>query len=157
MILFYPSDILKKRCNEVQKLDSVTQPWSLNTNDIISDMISELRESEGVGIAAPQIGSLQRIIVIDEHAGTNKSKLIVMINPKISKASKKLEEGIETCLSIPGRQFRVVRAKSVWISFMNSSGVQTRQFSSGLEARIIQHEIHHLDGITIADRGKEVL
>ncbi len=147
MIVTYPNNVLKERCIEVQDIDAA----------VIGDMLRELRESGGVGLAAPQIGSLQRIVVIDANAGTDKSNPLVMINPTISKSSKKFEEGIEACLSLPGRRFRVNRAKSVWVSFTDSTGKRTKRFSSGFEATIILHEIDHLNGITIADKGREVL
>jgi peptide deformylase len=119
-------------------------------------MLKELHLSGGVGLAAPQIGSNKRIIIVDQFAGTEKSNPRVMINPRITKFSKKFESGIEACLSLPGRKFVVHRAKSIWLTFTNSWGLEQRSFMSGYEARIVQHEIDHLNGQTIAQRGKEI-
>jgi peptide deformylase len=148
MIVEHPNEILGLKCEDVQKDE--------NVEELIERMINVLRESGGVGLAAPQVGSLKKIIIIDEHAETDMSSPRAMVNPRIVKSSTKTEYEVEQCLSIPGRKFRVERPKSVWVNYMNSSGKTHRVFVNGFEARIIQHEIDHLDGITILDRGEEL-
>ncbi len=153
MIIVYPNAILNERSKEVKVLDFEDEELQA----IIQVMLGELAESGGVGIAAPQIGSLRRIIIVDEHAGTALSKPLVMLNPRIKKTSKKFEQVIEACLSLPGRRFRVHRAKSLWYSYTTLTGDHKIAVADGLKAQIIMHEVDHLDGITIADKGTEVL
>jgi peptide deformylase len=157
MIVRYPNDILSTKCRDVEVTLGVVPALSESTQHLICRMLEVLHETGGVGLAAPQVGSNQRIIIVDVHAGQDglSKKPVVMINPVITKRSNKYQADIEECLSIPGRRFKVFRPKSVWISYTNSSGVRiTQHFVGGYQARVVQHEIDHLK---IADRGTEAL
>lgn len=157
MIFESPHEVLSTVCEDVQVEHSSIPPWSENVKTVMKSLLKELHASGGVGLAAPQIGYVCRIIVVDQHAGTVKSKPEVMINPKITQRSKKFTEEIEACLSLPGKRYMVPRAKSITVSYTNSWGISTTRFVTGYEARIILHEIDHLNGRTIASRGREVL
>lgn len=158
MIVQHPNDILATKCSEVQMNWISIPPLEKETKDLIEVMIKALSTSGGIGLAAPQVGFAQKVIIVDLSAGTSEvSDLVVMINPKFRSKSKKTEEGIEECLSIPGRKFRVSRFKTIEVTFINSLGLERKIHADGFRARLIQHEIDHLNGITIADRGKEVI
>ncbi len=108
----------------------------------------------GVGIAAPQIGELQRVVVVDCRRSMRPCKnhgLLRMVNPKVVEGSGSVL-GREGCLSVPDWVGMVPRAKSVRVCYQNLEGNSCDIESSGFEARVIQHEMDHLDGILFIDR-----
>lgn len=108
----------------------------------------------GVGIAAPQIGENSRLVVIDCRASLRPCKnhgLLYMANPKIESTSGETL-GREGCLSVPDWVGMVPRAAEICLSYDDIQGIQQRITASGFEARVIQHEIDHLDGILFIDR-----
>jgi peptide deformylase len=157
LIVQHPNEILSTECVDVEPVKGSALPWDADTIEVTNEMLKQLNLSGGVGLAAPQIGSNKRIIVVDQFAGSEKSNPRVMINPRITKFSNKIEPAIEACLSLPGRKFVVHRAKSIWLTFTDSSGVEQKSFMNGYEARIVQHEIDHLNGKTIAQSGREIV
>lgn len=109
----------------------------------------------GVGIAAPQLGINRRLIVVDASLGRHASRnhgLLHMANPVITKRSEGTALGREGCLSVPDWVGTVRRAKRVTVRFVDPGGVMHEIEASGFEARILQHEIDHLDGILFTDR-----
>lgn len=109
----------------------------------------------GVGIAAPQLGINLRMIVVDASLGRHPSRnhgLLCMANPLIVEASESKALGREGCLSVPDWVGMVQRAKTVRVRFQDAAGVSHEIESSGFEARVIQHEIDHLDGTLFIDR-----
>jgi len=123
----------------------------LNINEDVVELVAHMerimRAANGVGLAAPQLGILQRIFVYDAGDGFQ-----AIINPKI--LGKKGEQvGVEGCLSIPGLQGDVVRANEVVVKGADQFGKPVRIRSEGLGARVIQHENDHLDGILFIDRN----
>jgi len=149
-IVKYPNPILRKKCEEVRAITREIKNLAL-------DMIEVMTENEGVGLAAPQLGELKRIIAvhpIQEHSLKEKSekKPQVFINPKIIKKSKETIIDEEGCLSFPGLFLKIKRAKEVEIEALNENGKKIRVRVEGLPARIFQHEIDHLDGILFIDR-----
>lgn len=115
--------------------------------ELVAHMERIMRAANGVGLAAPQLGILQRIFVYDAGDGFQ-----AVINPKI--LGKKGEQvGIEGCLSIPGLQGDVVRANEVVVKGMDQYGKPVRIRADGLTARVLQHENDHLDGILFIDRN----
>ncbi len=113
---------------------------------LIKDMIQTMHEAEGVGLAAPQVGVSERIIVVDAGDG-----VIAMINPKIEKASGE-DIDVEGCLSIPGLRGYVKRANEIVVSGWQTDGKPVRYGIDGYVARIFQHEIDHLDGVLFTDK-----
>lgn len=102
---------------------------------------------DGIGIAAPQIGLLARIIVVDGGG-----KPLGLVNPKITYFSSEKEERTEGCLSFPGTFIRKERSKSITVEFQDYTGKQQSLRAEDLIARCIQHEVEHLDGILFIDR-----
>ncbi|MFN2339849.1 MAG: peptide deformylase [Halanaerobium sp.] len=117
------------------------------TNDLIDNMFETMYEEDGVGLAAPQVGMLKRIAVVDIREGNK----IVLINPEIIEEEGKaiMEEG---CLSVPEETGDVIRAERIKVKTLNREGNQVEFEAKGLEARAIQHEIDHLDGVLFVDK-----
>ena len=131
---------------------------------LIDDMVETMRAAPGAGLAAPQVGVSERLIVVehaeddeaeddeDEDAPPVRKKLYVVINPEIIWASEELVEGAEGCLSVPGWLGDVMRHEAIAIKGLNRSGQKIKINAEGWLARIFQHEIDHLDGVLYIDR-----
>ena len=141
-IMTNANPILKKRSNPVK---SVTP----EIKHLISDMEETMKAAPGIGLAAPQVGVLKRIIIADVGEG-----LHVLINPKIVKKSGK-QTIVEGCLSVPGVEGPVERASKVTVKAMNKKGENIIVDAEGLLATVFQHEIDHLDGKLFVDRIKD--
>lgn len=141
-IKIYPDRILKRKAKPIVKIGKVEQKLAYN-------MVETMRSADGVGLAGPQVGISKRIIVA-EDVDNNRSAL-VLINPKVVK-KKGRSSFCEGCLSVPGIMSDVARPESVIIEALNLDGEAIRLDIKGLLARILQHEIDHLDGILFIDR-----
>lgn len=141
-ILTYPNLVLEK------KSEKIKDPKSQEIRELIFDMLETLKNSpNGMGLAAPQVGSLLRLCIIQFQG-----KDYILINPKIkskSLAKEILEEG---CLSFPGRYVPVKRHKKVKVSAQDRHGNEIIIKADGIFARALQHEIDHLDGILLIGR-----
>jgi peptide deformylase len=114
---------------------------------LAEEMLATMRDHEGVGLAANQVGRLKRILV-----ATLEDEEFVVANPRIEWAAETTGKELEGCLSIPGIQVEVGRPTAVTVSGQDPTGAPLRIEASGLLARILQHEIDHLDGVLILDR-----
>jgi len=132
-------DILKKRSKEVKEINE-------RVLDLLDDMRDTLYESGGVGLAAPQVGVLKRIVVIDVGDG-----LIELINPRIIEQEGE-QFDVEGCLSIPGVYGRVKRPARVVVEYQNRKGEIERKEGTGLLAVCFCHELDHLDGILFDEK-----
>ena len=132
--------VLKTRASRVKEFDEVLAK-------LAEEMLVTMREREGVGLAANQVGRLKRILV----AATEDDEY-VLVNPVIEASSEETETLAEGCLSIPGIQVEVERPVAVTVSGQDAAGEDLRIEAEGLLARIIQHEVDHLDGVLILDR-----
>lgn len=114
---------------------------------LISDMLETMRDAPGVGLAAPQVGVLERIFVweVDEEHGA-------VVNPVIVERSADRVQEEEGCLSLPGLYYPVERALSVVVAGQDAEGEPVKLEAEGLLARVCQHEIDHLDGVLFIDR-----
>lgn len=135
--------ILRARAGEVA---AVTD----KTKQLISDMFETMYAEDGVGLAAPQVGIGERIIVVD--AQQDDLPAFALINPVILEFGKETEKGEEGCLSIPGLRDLVERSYRVVVKGMTPEGEERHLELEGLPARIVQHEVDHLDGIMFIDR-----
>lgn len=137
-----------------QKARKVTK-FGPELKTLIDDMIETMRDAPGVGLAAPQVNVLERIIVIelpaDEEEGLP-AALHAVVNPEIVKASRDKEEGEEGCLSIPGYLGEVERHLEVLVRGQDAQGKPLRVKARDYLARIFQHEIDHLEGVMFIDR-----
>jgi peptide deformylase len=152
-IVTLPDPVLRRKARPVARFDE-----SLQT--LIDNMIETMRAAPGVGLAAPQVGVPDRLIVVeyaeDEEDENAPKKLYVVINPEIKEASAETELGIEGCLSIPGLQGEVERSLEVRIKGLNRHGQPVRIKAKGWLARIFQHEIDHVNGVVFTDRAVRV-
>lgn len=136
---FKTDDILRKKSRPVEIIDS-------KVRTLIKDMAETMYHAEGAGLAAPQVGILKRIIVIDVGEG-----LTALINPVITEISGE-QQAKEGCLSIPGLYGVVKRPERVTLEALNEKGETIELEGTGLLARAFCHEIDHLDGILYIDK-----
>lgn len=157
-IVTLPDPVLRRKTRPVKKIDK-------NLQALIDDMIETMRDAPGVGLAAPQVGISDRLIVVeyadppegeDEEAVEVKPKLYVVINPEIVKTSRETVVGIEGCLSIPSLVGEVERYEMVQVKGLNRHGQPMKIKAEGWLARIFQHEIDHVDGVLYPDRATKV-
>jgi len=136
----YPDPILEKKCEDVIDVN-------IEINQLIGSMIEAMQKNHGVGLAAPQIGVLKKIIVLDSEKGP-----IAFINPKIIKKSKEIETIEEGCLSFPGIFINIKRPKEVEAETVTEDGKKIIIRLNGLLSRVFQHEVDHLEGILFIKR-----
>lgn len=138
------------------KAQRVQDPTAPKVQDIVNAMIRVMRSENGIGLAAPQVAVLERIVIFDIDAQSRRTKTpMVCINPVITKASRNLVMTEEGCLSIPGEFIPVVRAESVSVRYYDMAGTKRTIHATDLIAVALQHEIDHLDGILMTDRYNE--
>ena len=124
----------------------------------IEDMIETMRESDGVGLAAPQVYASKRVAIVEvkgphpRYPDQPEVPLTVLINPQIISHSVETEEGWEGCLSIPDLRGRVPRWLSLQVQARNRAGEKIEFAATGFFARVIQHELDHLDGLMFLER-----
>lgn len=133
----------------LRKVCKVVNSLNLRTKILIEDMLDTMYEAGGVGLAAPQVGILKRIAVID--VSEDASEPIIMINPVVVETAGE-QTGMEGCLSVPGKQGRVTRANYVKVRCLNEKMEETIIEGEELLARALLHEIEHLDGKLYIDR-----
>ncbi|APG45765.1 peptide deformylase [Phaeobacter porticola] len=144
-ILIHPDPRLKKVCAPVPDLSD-----ALRT--LADDMLETMYAAPGIGLAAPQIGILDRLIVLDcvkEEDGA--ARPLVMFNPEVISASDDINVYEEGCLSIPEQYAEVTRPKEVEVTWMDRNGNAQRETFAGLWATCVQHEIDHLNGKLFID------
>ncbi len=139
-------DILTKKCRKVEKFDG-------RLAQLIDDMIDTLHESGGVGLAAPQVGFLRRVVVIEVDP---EQGVIELVNPEIVETSGK-QVGLEGCLSLPGKWGISARPLHVTVKAQDRNGKEFTVSGSGLLARAFCHELDHLDGVLYDTRVERML
>lgn len=141
-IVKYGDEVLQKKCRIVEKIDD-------RILTLINDMIDTLYAADGVGLAAPQVGILKRIAIIDIGEGP-----IILINPEII-SQEGSQSGAEGCLSYPGQYGEVERPMNVTVRAMDKDGSIREIKGEGLLARAFCHEIDHLDGHMFIEKVSE--
>ena len=132
-------EVLRKRARKVDQFDK--RLWTL-----LDDMADTMYEADGVGLAAPQVGILKRVAVVDIGDG-----LLELVNPEILEAEGE-EIGVEGCLSVPGRRGTVKRPLKVLVHAQDRKGRHIEVEAEEFMARAICHELDHLDGVVYVDR-----
>jgi len=143
-IIKYPNDFLRGKTKEV-KVEELKSP---KIQRLIFDMVRAMVDEKGVGLAAPQVGSDLRICTIQAENET-----YILINPKIKSFSRRKDIFEEGCLSFPGQFFPVERPVKVKVQARDLEGKKVKIKAGGLFARVLQHEIDHLNGILVIDRA----
>ena len=161
-IEFVPDPELRKNARTVTKFDDKLQT-------LIDDMVETMRAAPGVGLAAPQVGVLERVIVVeyyedeealeeleDEEAEKAPKKLYTIVNPEITRRSEEVEDGTEGCLSVPGYQGTVERHIAITVKGQTRHGQPVTLKLKDWTARIFQHEIDHLHGVLFTDLATRI-
>ena len=149
-IVTLEDELLRKKSREVTEINE-------RIITLLDDMQDTLAKAEGVGLAAPQVGILRRIFIINQGIEEDKLDFIEFINPRIVKMGKKQVEMMEGCLSVPGKSANVTRPETVVVEATDREGNLFEYKASGLMARCVYHEYDHLDGILYIDKVDEIL
>ena len=154
-IIFTPDPVLRRKARKITSFDQDLQV-------LIDDMIETMRAAPGVGLAAPQVGVSERLIVVeygeedDEEGEKTPKKLFAIVNPEIIQAVEEIEIGTEACLSIPRMMGDVERSLQITVKGYNRHGKPVKIKVRRWLARIFQHEIDHLEGILFTDRATKI-
>ncbi len=146
-ILTSEQPVLRQKAKKLKRVDA-------STTKLIDDMLETMRNANGVGLAAPQIGVGLRVLVIEmpeDEEEPNSGEQVILVNPEIVKKEGE-QFGEEGCLSIPGYVGLVRRAMKVTVKGLNRKGKEVKVTGEALLARALQHEIDHLDGVLFTDR-----
>ena len=148
-IVKIPSAVLGRKAVKVKNFDAAL-------SRLASDMVDTLRSTTGVGLAAPQIGVGEKIVVVEYSEEHETPELYVVVNPEIVDASDEMATGIEGCLSVPDLIGEVDRHEKITVKGQDIKGKALKFKPEGWLARIFQHEIDHLDGIIYTQRAARV-
>ncbi len=156
-IVLLGEPILRQKAQRVRDFDA-------KLHRMLDDMRETLLDAPGVGLAAPQVGAGERVIVVrlpdDEQAkeeyGEQAGVWYEVVNPEIARPSREMVDGIEGCLSVPGYAGRVERHVSISVRGQDRHGKELRIKARDWLARVFQHEIDHLNGVLYIDRASEV-
>jgi len=156
-ILTNPNPSLKKRSVEIDE-KTLQEP---EVKELIKNMVYTMHKDKGVGLAAPQIGKNIRLIAINKDAlketkeplPFSKRKSLVIINPTFVPLNTEKEVGVEGCLSVPEIWGNVERHKKIHVCLTTPDGKQHKFIATDFLARVLQHEIDHLDGVLFTDRA----
>lgn len=162
-ITLLPTSSLRERSRELSQAE-ITSPL---IQTLITDMIPAMYENDGIGLAAPQVGANVRLCIIgreavhrDErpnHEKPDPTKTdLVLINPAYQKLNKKFTKDDEGCLSVPGFYGEVKRHQEIYVTAQNERGEKIEFVAKNFFARVIQHEIDHLDGYLFIDRAPDL-
>lgn len=144
-ICTWPDDVLSEKAKPITEVTP-------EIKELIENMIETMYESDGVGLAAPQVGESIRLICVDQTGPKIRGDLQVLINPEIVECDGEVESE-EGCLSCPELSMKVKRKERVKVTAMDQDGKEVCLDTDGFQAIILQHEIDHLDGVTLADRA----
>jgi peptide deformylase len=151
-IVTVPDPVLRRKAHKVTNFEKDFQI-------MVDNMIETMRDAPGVGLAAPQVGLSEQLIVIeygDDDDETVPKRLFAVANPEIIQTSETVITGLEACLSVPDLVGEVERFESVVVKGLNRYGKPVKIKAEGWLARIFQHEIDHLNGVLFTDRTDKV-
>ena len=154
-ILVYDNPLLRKKSRRVRRVSPAVRR-------LIDDMFETMHTAHGIGLAAVQVGVPERVIIIElpeenddeaeaEEQNPRPTTRYVVVNPKLARKSREIEEGVEGCLSVPGLVGEVPRHQAVTVKGLDPEGRGLRIKAEGLLARVLQHEIDHCDGLLFID------
>ncbi|MBU1032374.1 MAG: peptide deformylase [Patescibacteria group bacterium] len=146
-IITLPAPSLRQPSKEVDQ-EKIDTP---EFQDYLNAMIEAMKQADGVGLAAPQVGRNERIIVINTDEGAE-----IFINPVVIKSSTSMIDNEEGCLSVPGVWGLVDRHKKISVRALNRYARRVDLDCKGFSSIVMQHEIDHLDGILFIDKAKEI-
>nr|XP_043632622.1 peptide deformylase 1B, chloroplastic/mitochondrial [Erigeron canadensis] len=144
-IVLYPDPILRAKNKRVDTFDD-------NLKKLVDEMFDVMYKTDGIGLSAPQVGINIQLMVFNPVGERGEGEEIVLVNPRVTRYSKKLAPFTEGCLSFPGINADVVRPESVKVDAQDITGAKFSISMSHLPARVFQHEFDHLEGILFFDR-----
>lgn len=142
--------VLRQPAKRIARVDN-------EVRQLAREMLQTMYSDNGIGLAAPQVAVNKQMIVIDCEPDNAANPPLVLINPQIKSYSPELGDAEEGCLSIPGIYMDVTRPRAIEVAFKDEQGRPQKLKATGLLARVIQHEIDHLNGILFVDRVKNSL
>ncbi len=142
--------VLRQPAKRVAKIDN-------ELRDLVRKMLQTMYSEDGIGLAAPQVGVNKQLLVVDADPEDESLPPLVLVNPKIVSYSDELAAGQEGCLSIPGVYLDVIRPAAVEVSFKDENGRPRKMKVDDLVARVIQHEMDHLNGVLFVDRVENTI
>ncbi len=147
-IVIHPDPILAQISAPVPRVTD-------DTRALLADMLETMYDAQGRGLAAVQIGVLQRVLVVDTDWKEGARNPLLFVNPEIVWSSGTLVAREERCLSIPDMPKDVLRPDRVRVQFLDRDGTPRKMEADGMLAMVIQHEVDHLDGVLILDRARQ--
>ncbi|MGP1397198.1 MAG: peptide deformylase [Inquilinaceae bacterium] len=143
-IVYAPDPLLKRHARPVDAVDA-------RVRRLMYDMLETMYAAPGIGLAAPQVGVLDRVLVVDVAGKDEQPRPVVMANPDLVWQSEELQTYEEGCLSLPDHYAEIVRPAACRVRFLDRDGSSQEIEATGLLATCLQHEIDHLDGILFVD------
>ena len=143
-ILTLPDPILRKKAKPIERVDA-------DLRRLIDDMLLTMYDAPGIGLAAPQIGILRRLIVMDPAKDEAPKTPVIMVNPEILERSEEMRVHDEGCLSIPDFTAEIERPAKTRVSFLDRAGKEQEIELNGIWSTLVQHEIDHLNGVLFID------
>ncbi len=140
----YGEDVLREKCKKIEKIDELIKTF-------VNKMKRIMIEKNGVGLAAPQVGKAIQLVIVDPSVGEDPEEFLPLINPEIINSEGE-ESGEEGCLSVPGILLQIKRSQKITIKALDLDGKEFTQDFSDFKARVIQHELDHLNGTLIIDK-----
>lgn len=144
-IVTYPNSIITRPCDDVTV-------FGQELKTLAGDMAEMMYASNGIGLAANQVGKSLRFVLVDQSGGDVGSELVELANPKIVWLSEERDLVKEGCLSLPGVELSITRSVACDVEYFDISGERKAMRCTGLKARIVQHEIDHLMGLTMLNK-----
>lgn len=148
-LVLYPNPSLQKPSVKLVDFEAAKK--------LAPDMVETMIKNKGIGLAAPQIGQNIRLAIIHKDADPSLKDHLVIINPKIFSAGEEMDTEEEGCLSIPGALGLVPRHRKIKVRFTDLEGNEIKIKAVGLFARVLQHEIDHLDGVLFIERATKMV
>ena len=143
-ILTLPDPVLRKKAKPVERIDA-------ELRRLMDDMLATMYNAPGIGLAAPQVGVLRRLIVMDPAKDEAPKSPLVMINPQILERSEEMRTHEEGCLSIPDFTAEIERPARTRVSYIDREGKKREAELEGIWSTLVQHEIDHLNGVLFID------
>ncbi|MEL6247783.1 MAG: peptide deformylase [Cyanobacteria bacterium J06627_15] len=142
--------VLRQPAKRVSKVDQ-------SLRQLVTEMLQTMYSEDGIGLAAPQVAVNKQVIVVDTDPEDAANRPFVLINPKITQFSQTHCTGQEGCLSIPGVYLDVVRPEAIEVTYKDENGRPQKLKANDLLARVIQHEMDHLNGVMFVDRVENAI
>ena len=152
-IIYTDNPMLREKSHRVRRI-------SPDVEQLVDDMFETMEEARGVGLAAIQVAIPMRVITVkipeDMEDEPDAGMTLALVNPELARTSDEMEDGVEGCLSIPGYIGMVPRHSYVTVKALDMQGKKVRIRADGYLARVLQHEIDHLDGVLFTDHASEI-